>query len=136
LRREIEVVLRRNQQGFTLVEVVVAFAIFALAAGAIYESLGGAVQRNLRSHDREGSLLAAESLLARLRASSPPWKAQDSGVLAGGWAWHIEVSPFDAAANERSAWQAFAVVVHVRSGETATQEVVLRSVELTRLVPP
>jgi general secretion pathway protein I len=123
----------RSQQGFTLIEVVVAFAIFTLAVGALYESFAGAVRRNTQAHDRDQELLVAQSLLSQLRTSPTPWEAQESGSLDNGWHWRTEVAPFDAAANERSQWRAFAVTIHV-SGEGAnTREVVLRSVELARV---
>lgn len=125
----------QRQRGFTLIEVVVAFAIFTLSVGALYECFGGSIRRNAQAHEREQGLLAAQSLLSRLRASPAPWKADESGSLEGGWLWRIEVAPFDAAANERSAWQAFAVTVHLSDERAGAKEVVLRSVELARVSP-
>lgn len=124
---------QRRQQGFTLIEVVVAFAIFALAIGALYESFAGAVRRNAQAHVRNQELLVAQSLLAQLRTSPAPWKTQDSGSLAGGWHWRMEVAPFDATTNERSPWRTFAVTVHVASDGDAAGEVALCSVELVRV---
>jgi general secretion pathway protein I len=125
----------QRQRGFTLIEVVVAFAIFALSLGALYESFGGAVRRNAQAHEREQGLLAAQSLLSQLRTTPAPWKMQDSGTLEGGWAWRMEVAPFDAASDERSAWHAFAVTIHLSDDTTGTKEVVVRSVELARVSP-
>jgi general secretion pathway protein I len=113
----------------------VAFAIFALAMGALYESFGGAIRRNAQAHTREQGLLAAQSLLSRLRTSPAPWKAEDSGSLENGWHWRMEVAPFDAASNERSPWRAFAVTVQLSDEEAGAKVVVLRSVELARVSP-
>lgn len=123
----------RGQQGFTLIEVVVAFAIFTLAVGALYESFAGAVRRTTRAHNRDQELLMAQSLLSQLRTAPAPWEPEESGSLGNGWHWRTEVVPFDAAANERSSWRAFAVTVHVSGESAGTNEVVLRSVELARM---
>lgn len=123
------------QAGFTLVEVVVAFAIFTLAVGAIYESFAGAVRRSAQADARDQELLIAQSLLSQLRTSPVPWKAEDSGSLGGEWHWRTEVAPFDAASNKRSEWRAFAVTVRVKSDGGAVSEAVLRSVELARVAP-
>ena len=125
----------QGQQGFTLIEVVVAFAIFTLAVGAIYESFAGAVRRSAQAGARDQALLVAQSLLSHLRTSPAPWKAQESGSLEGGWHWRTEVTPFDAATNERSSWRVFAVTIHVSDERDVASEVALRSVELARVAP-
>jgi len=124
-----------RQRGFTLIEVVVAFAIFALSMGALYETFGGAVRRGIQARDREQSLLAAQSVLARLRVSPPPWKPEDAGRLEGGWLWRTEIVPFDAGANERTPWRALVVTVGLRREDSDTGEVVLKSIELARVTP-
>ena len=123
----------RSQQGFTLIEVVVAFAIFTLAVGALYESFAGAVRRNTQAQNRDQELLVAQSLLSRLRTAPAPWEPEESGSLDNGWHWRTEVAPFDAAANERSPWRAVAVTVHVSGEGAGANELVLHSVELARV---
>lgn len=118
-----------------MIEVVVAFSIFALSMGALYESFAGAVRRNLQAHEREQALLAAQSVLARVRVTPPPWKPEETGSLEGGWQWRVEVAPFDAEANERSSWRTFAVTVHLAREGSDAKEVVLKSVELARTTP-
>lgn len=124
-----------GQGGFTLIEVVVAFAIFTLAIGALYETFAGAVRRSAQADVHDQELLIAQSLLSQLRTSPAPWKAEESGSTEGGWRWRTEVAPFDAAANERSSWRSFAVTVHVSSESNKVSEAVLRSVELARVAP-
>jgi general secretion pathway protein I len=124
-----------RQGGFTLIEVVVAFAIFTLAIGAIYESFAGAVRGSARAEVRDQELLVAQSLLSQLRTAPGPWKAEESGSLEGGWRWRTEVAPFDATVNERSPWRAFAVTIHVSNESDAVSDTVLRSIELARGEP-
>jgi general secretion pathway protein I len=121
-----------SQKGFTLIEVVVAFAIFTLALGALYESLGGAVRRNLLAHDRDQAVLIAQSLLSQQQSTPQPWQPNSSGHLAEGWLWNIEVTPYATTANPQSPWHALAVTVHVAREGSAQKEVVLRSIELAR----
>ena len=127
----------RRQKGFTLIEVVVAFAIFALSMGALYESFGGALRRNSQAHEREQALLVAQSVLARVRVAPVPWKPEDSGSPEGGWQWRVEVAPFDADAAEskQSPWQTFAVTIHLAREGSNAKEVVLSSIELARTTP-
>lgn len=124
-----------RQRGFTLIEVVVAFAIFTLAMGALYEAFGGALRRGAQSRDREESVLAAQSVLASLRASPPPWKPDDSGRLDD-WLWRTEIAPYDArTSQQRTSWRAFEVTVHLQRAAGGGGDVVLKSIELARVTP-
>jgi general secretion pathway protein I len=124
----------RAERGFTLIEVVVAFAIFALCVGALFEAFGGAVRRSLQAQDREQALLTAQSLLSQLRATPAPWDSQESGRADAGWLWQIDVQPFDAGTDQSSSWRAFEVSVQVRR-EGTTREIVLKSIEVARIAP-
>jgi type II secretion system protein I len=128
-------VSRHAQQGFTLIEVAVAFAIFALSISAIFEVFSGAVRRSAQAADRVQALLTAQSVLERLRITPAPWKSEDSGRLEGGWLWTVQVNPFDAGSAERSPWHAFEVTVRVRKEDGAPRAVVIQSVELARVSP-
>jgi len=126
---------RACRTGFTLIEVTVALAIFALCIGALYEEFGGALRRSERVRDREQALLFAQSRLAQLRVSPAPWAASTSGRSTDGWWWREDVAPFDAGADTRNPWKAFAVTVRVRRDAGGAREVALKSVELARTAP-
>jgi general secretion pathway protein I len=115
-----------------LIEVVVAFAIFALSVGAVYECFAGATRRIAQVHDRNQDVLAAQSILSRVRVSPIRWKPEKSGAFEDGGVWRVEVVPMETAASELSPWRAFAVTIHV-ARESGGKEVVLRSVELDRV---
>lgn len=120
----------RCQRGFTLIEVVVAFAIFALSIGAIYEISRDAVRRSAQADVRSRAWVVAESTLARIRLQSPPWPAQLSGVSEDGLVWQVQTSKRIVAVPPDSPWQAFDVLVHVRLSATSPNEILLRSVEV------
>lgn len=58
---------RRNAQGFTLIEVLVALAIIAVAMAAAVRVAGLMTQSNGLLRDKSMALLAAQSRLAELR---------------------------------------------------------------------
>lgn len=124
-----------RQRGFTLIEVTIAFAIFALCAAVLFEEFAGAERRSAQARDRGQALLIAQSLLAEQRVTPPPWSAQRSGSAQDGWSWDIQVAPFNAGVDPDFAWRAFLVTVRVRPDDAPTREAVLQSVELTRAAP-
>lgn len=125
------------QRGFTLIEVVVAFAIFALAMGTLYECFAGAGRRVVHARARDQDLLLAQSLLSRWRISAqPPLNPHETGSLEDGGSWRIDVRPSELSAKATGAWRAYEVTVHVIGGETGARELVLRSVELAKVPQP
>lgn len=91
--------------GFTLLEVVVAMAIAAIALTALF-SAASATSRNAAAlRDRTYGQLVASNQLAELRArrSWPPTgQMQGSSELAGRrWQWRAEVAATDDAAIRR-----------------------------------
>ena len=124
----------RRQQGFTLIEVVVAFAILALSLGALYESFGGSLKRGASARRQELATLRAESLLSEFRGSGgllPQEKTGRDDEL--GFSWRITVKPYPADLSEHSPLTAEQVEVEVTGG--GKRSVVLRSVELLQKAP-
>lgn len=85
-------------RGFTLLEVLVAFVIAALALGALYDgSMGGlrataTSARTLEAVARAQSRLAAASQPVILTAS------ETEGDEDGGFHWHLHIAPVQRAA--------------------------------------
>lgn len=124
-----------HERGFTLIEVTVAFVIFALCASVLYEEFAGAQRRSAQARDREQALLLAQSLLAQQRVAPLPWSAQSSGSSPGGWTWDIQVAPFNTGIPADFPWTAFLVTIRVRPVAEPAREAVLQSVELARAEP-
>lgn len=83
---------RTAQRGFTLLELLVAFAIMALSLGMLYRAAGGGA-RSVGDVERyQRAVVLAQSLLA-LRDSVPPQGWNESGQ-SDVFTWRIRSAPF------------------------------------------
>lgn len=81
-----------HQMGFSLLEMVVAIAILALALGALYQAASGAT-RNVRTAERYAyAVELARSLLAD-NAMVPAGGANLSGETGSGYQWRVVSRP-------------------------------------------
>lgn len=82
---------KRNEAGFTLMETLVAFAIFSLAIVAILQSFS----TSTRAQVRAGASIESGELLSRLLASVEA-RLDGPGEVTGqqdGLNWHLEIVP-------------------------------------------
>jgi general secretion pathway protein I len=123
-----------RQRGFTLLEVIVAFAIFALTIGALFETFGGALRRSVQASGQELAWLTAQSLLTERRMQPAPWHLDDSGTSSAGLHWQIHAEPFEVPVDRATEWRAYAVSVQVVA-LGSRRSVKLESIELARMSP-
>lgn len=121
-----------REQGFALIEVVVAFVIFALSIGAIFEVFHQAVHTSEHVRERDLAWLTAQSMLSQLRIGLAPWPSEQRGV-SGRFRWWIDAQPYPLEFDKRASWTAYRVEVHVASRYAAAPAVELDSVELAKL---
>ncbi len=93
---------RKRNSGFTLIEVLIAFAILALVLGVVFRTLSTGL-----SHERTAGLvtarvLEARSILDRLGADLALEEGTIEGRLATGERWALTVSLLDPAAGDES----------------------------------
>lgn len=84
--------------GFTLLEVLIAFLIAALALGVLFR---GAVEGQATSRTAfryEEALSRARSHLAAMDAAGPPRAGDQQGDDGGGFRWRLRITPLQAAA--------------------------------------
>jgi general secretion pathway protein I len=125
----------QTQRGFTLIEVVVAFAIFAMCIGAVYETFSAALRRSERSQQRELASLTVQSLLSQQRVQPGPWAAQRSGTTAEGARWRIRIEPYDTGTDLHNPWRAYHVSIEVVPNAHTVGTTQIDSVELARISP-
>ena len=78
-----------RQRGFSLLEMLVAISILALALGSLYQAASGAT-RNVRTSERYAyGIELARSLLAD-NAMVPQQGVNTSGETAAGYQWRVQ----------------------------------------------
>ncbi|TDR70750.1 type II secretion system minor pseudopilin GspI [Paludibacterium purpuratum] len=89
----------KDERGFTLLEVLVALAITAIALAALLRASGLAAENSMTLRERMLAGWVAEDLMAWLqRSDNPPPLGEQRGALSRDdhdWRWHQSVAPSD-----------------------------------------
>jgi general secretion pathway protein I len=88
--------LGRGSQGFTIVELVIAFVVFAFAMGALMEINASSLRAARRSAAMTEAALLAKSKLDELGVGTALEEGGESGRFEGtGYEWQLEVRKED-----------------------------------------
>ena len=82
----------RTQRGFTILELLVAFAIMAISLGMLYRAAGGNVRAVGDMERYQRATVLAESILA-MRDAIPEAGWADTGSVAG-FDWSVATAPY------------------------------------------
>lgn len=82
------------QQGFSLLEILIAFSILALSLGILLKIFSGGVNTAMVSEDYTIAVQIAESLIAKTGSEIPLKDHQSSGQENEKYHWSLTVSPF------------------------------------------
>lgn len=85
---------RSNQAGFSLLEVLVAFAILAVILGVLLQIFSGAAQRATLAESYLKAATLAESKLNELGVDTPLAPGTLTGEPEGGFDWTLRVEPY------------------------------------------
>jgi general secretion pathway protein I len=134
---------RRFQSGYTLIEVIVAFAVLALALTLLLGTLSGASRQVRWADDAGRASLHAQSLLDQLGVGEALAPGQQQGDFENGrYRWRLDVAPWRDPAQppdqsdqprDVSAPSLMAVSLRVAWGDAANQQM---QVSTLRLVQP
>ncbi len=80
-----------SRAGFTLLEVLVAFAVLALVLSAAFRLIGAGLGGSQRAERYTYAVLAAQSKLAEIGVTGRLRPGRMGGVLDGGYRWRAEL---------------------------------------------
>lgn len=83
-----------KQQGFSLLEILIAFSILALSLGILLKIFSGGVNTAVVAEEYSTAVQIAESLMAAAGVEKPLQAGQESGLENDKYDWLVEVSPF------------------------------------------
>jgi prepilin-type N-terminal cleavage/methylation domain-containing protein len=88
-------IVNRREAGFTLVEVVVAFAIAAMVLGGLYALMAGALRGEAGAVARDQAVAAARAHLEAIGIEQPLAAGETTGVYATGVPWRLAIEPVE-----------------------------------------
>ena len=80
--------------GFTLLEVLLAFVIFALSFTTILEILAASMRSTTRARTYSEAALLAQSLIDMVGTDIPLTHSSMGGDAPGGYSWQMSISPY------------------------------------------
>ena len=106
-------------RGFTLIEVLVAFAILAVALGVLIQVFSTGLRNARVAEAYTTATLYAESMLAAVGVEEPLAAGETSGDFDERFRWRLDVQPYEIpdSDNEAAVGRAFRVVVTVSWGD-------------------
>lgn len=88
-------VLSGKQQGFTLIEVVMAFSLLAVGLGIAMQIAVGAMRQTRNAAEFTEATLYAQSLLDTLGLAERLAPGQDSGEFDDRYRWDLSIEPYE-----------------------------------------
>ena len=82
-----------RRTGFTLVEVLVALAILAIASTFAFRAISGGLSWLDRDADEQHAVLVAQAELARVGHDIPILDGENDGRADSRFSWHIAITP-------------------------------------------
>lgn len=129
----------RRQSGFSLLEVLVAFAILSISLGVLLQIFATGLRNAGVADDYTRATLYAESILAAIGRETPLTEGARSGPIDDQFSWRGTVDAYTERMpdTEKTRIQAYRVRVEVFwPSLLQTRSVVLETLRLASLEPP
>jgi general secretion pathway protein I len=99
-----------RQQGFTLIEVLVALTILAISLTVLFSVFGHSLARHAESQSRMAARTLASSLLAQAETAPTLSPGESTGKANPDLAWRLNVNPYGSPKDQES-WPGTAVEI-------------------------
>ncbi len=83
-----------RERGFTLLEVLLAFVVFALSFAVVLEIVGGSISSSVRARQYTEAALLGQSLMDMVGVDIPIMAGEIGGASDGGYEWQMVISPY------------------------------------------
>ena len=85
---------RKSSSGFTLLEVMLAFVIFALSFAAVLEIMAGSMRGVRRASDETQTALLAQSIMDQVGTEIPLAEGGFNGIEMDRFQWQLDIYPY------------------------------------------
>lgn len=116
----------KHQPGFSLLEVLVAFAILSISLGVLYQAFSNSL-RNVAAVDHYSrAMIIAESRLAEAVSETPIREGTEQGEVDDYYRWEVTVNLYEEAEEKlarNKQFEPYQITVEVSWGERQRQRV-------------
>lgn len=85
--------MRKNCQGMTLIEVLVAFIVLSVTMAVIMQIFSGGMRNARLADSYSRAVFLAESKMAAVGLERPLMPGEDSGQVGGEMRWRVSITP-------------------------------------------
>lgn len=85
--------MRKNCQGMTLIEVLVAFIVLSVTMAVIMQIFSGGMRNARLADSYSRAVFLAESKMAAVGLERPLMPGEDSGQVGGEMQWRVSITP-------------------------------------------
>lgn len=89
----------RGEQGFTLLEILVALAILSVSLATLLGIFSMSLDRARQSENEMSARILAQALIAQADAVTDPQLGARGGTAGHGYSWRLELRPYGANAS-------------------------------------
>lgn len=88
--------------GFTLLELLLAFLVFALSFATVLQILSGSMRNTVRAREYTEAALTAQSVMEQVGVEIPIQAGIATEGESGDYRWHLEIFPYEGVGDAQS----------------------------------